>query len=192
MLLFMAACDSGGSGGEEVNNEFTLDVTPTSSSSNAQVRAIEDKTLNGFSFFFDAENPETGQQAFAIYLSNSESFSRQSATQGLFGWIARGSDRPGSGTYSLKSGADFSGSAFAGVLWESFGGGGQSAPFYVIESGTLTLDASSDDRVAGSIDATATAFSFTSSGATQESVTLSGSFTAKGVDEFVSLSSPTN
>lgn len=188
LALLLQGCDSGGASAD-INNEFTLAIEPASSNATAS-EAASQATVSGFSFFYDAENPETGEQAFGIYLSNSQSFSSESASQGLFGFVARASGRPGTGTYDFANGdSGLGASQFVGFLYENIANI-QSAPFYVIESGTLTLEASSGSKVSGSIDATATAYTFTNSGMTQETVTITGSFTAKDVETFVSFATP--
>lgn len=189
LLIPLSACDSGGAG-EDVNNEFTLTIEPTSSSTSSAALDASQDEINGFSFFFDAENPETGEQAFGIYLNDAESFSKRDATQGLFGFIARSSSRPEAGTYSFTSGEGGIGtSQFTGFLYEDFTNV-QSEPFYVIESGTLTLDASSSSRVSGSIDATGTEYIFTGSAYEQQTVQITGHFTAEDVETFVPFNTP--
>jgi len=184
----IGACDSGGSNGGDVDNEFSLSVTPVSSGSSAEL--AQSKTLNGFSFFYDAENPQTGEQAFAVYFNDAESFSSQNAQSGLFGIVGRASSRPGTGTYQLAQGSGLTDSDFVGVLWENIEEYQQGAPLYVLESGTLTLDQSSSSTVSGSIDAQATELTFTNSGVTQQTVEIDGQFTAEDVESFVPLSGP--
>lgn len=187
VALVLQGCDSGGSSAE-VNNEFSLTIEPTSSSATAP-EAVSRPTLDGFSFFVDAENPETGEQAFGVYLSDNQSFSQSSATQGLFGFIARSSGRPGPGEYDFASGGSLQSSQFVGFLYEDFTNF-QSAPFYVIEDGTLNLEESSGSKVSGTINATGTMYVFSGSETSQESVTITGNFTAKDVDTFVDFSTP--
>ena len=188
LCVVLSACDSGGSNGDSIDNEFSLTIDPVSSGSSAELAQPE--SLNGFSFFYDAENPETGEQVFAIYLNDEESFSSQSAQSGLFGLIGRNSSRPSTGTYQLTGESDLAASDFAGALWKDIQGYQQGEPLYVLESGTLTLDASDGDRVAGSIDAQATELIFTDSGLEQNTVSIEGNFTAKDADTFVPLSGP--
>lgn len=188
LSLAVSACDSGGAN-ESVENEFALTIQPQSSSSSVAVEAQQEE-INGFSFFYDAENPETGEQAFGIYLSDAESFSKQEATNGLFGFVARNSGQPSTGEYSFADAtADGEPDLFVGALYQDFTEF-QSAPFYVIESGTLTLETSSDDEVAGSIEASGTEFIFTGSSVEQQPVTITGEFSAKSVDTFVPFNTP--
>lgn len=189
LLFVLSACDSGG-GNEDFQNEFTMTIEPASSSGSAASLEASTKNLSGFSFFYDAENPDTGEQAFGIYLNHTESFSKDQATQGLFGYIARNSGRPSSGTYQFTSGeGGVQSSQFVGLLYEDFTRI-QSAPFYVIQSGTLTLETSNSNKVAGSIEATGTSFTFTGSSYEQQEVTITGTFTAKDVETFVGFYSP--
>jgi len=191
LLLFAGACDSGGAEEKNVDNEFTFEIASASSSSIESERAaVQDTTISGFAFFFADQIPETGQGAFAIYLNDSNSFSRENASRGLFGWLTGGSERPGTGSYSLKGDASFDDPDFTGTLWEDFEGGLQGGALYAIESGTLTLDSSSEARVAGTIEATATATALSDTGTTKELVTISGSFTAEDVEVFIPLANP--
>ncbi len=185
LTVGLSACDSGGNGGEsDVDNQFSFTIEPSSSGSAAVEQQEE---VSGFSFFVDTENPESGEEAFAIYLNNEDSFSEADATKGLFGWVARSSSRPGTGDYAFNS--EPTDAQFGAVLWTERDA--SDAPFYVIDAGTISLSESSDETVSGSIDASGTKLTFTSTGVTQEPVTLTGSFTAEDIDTFVPLSSPT-
>lgn len=184
-FLFVTACDSGGSN-DSVDNQFSLTIEPTSSSGTTVEQQEE---VSGFSFFVDAEDTETEEEAFAIYMDNEESFSTESASQGLFGWIAWDASQPGTGEYNFNSDGEVTENGFAAVLWKDVQNT-QAAPFYVVEGGTLTLSESSDDKVVGSVDATGTKVTITPSGASEEPVTITGSFTAENIDTFVELSGP--
>jgi len=184
-FLFITACDSGGSN-DSVDNQFSLTIEPTSSSGTTVEQQEE---VSGFSFFVDAEDTETEEEAFAIYMDNEESFSTESASQGLFGWIAWDASQPGTGEYNFNSDGEVTENGFAAVLWKDVQNT-QAAPFYVVEGGTLTLSESSDDKVVGSVDATGTKVTITPSGASEEPVTITGSFTAENIDTFVELSGP--
>lgn len=189
--FFLQGCDSGGSSGDdnEINHSFSLTIESTSSNATTSKAAVQ-ATVDGYSFFYDAENPETGEQAFAVYLSDNESLSSESAGQGLFGFVARASGRPGPGNYTFSDGdSELGASQFIGFLYRDVANV-QNAPFYVVEGGTLTLDDSSEDRVSGTIEASGTAYSFSGSEVTEEPVTISGSFTARDVETFVSFATP--
>lgn len=188
LVLVLSACDSGGSNDNAVNNEFTLTIEPQSNSSSAAVEAQQEE-VNGFSFFYDGEDPNTGEQVFGIYLSNEESFSEQSASDELFGFFARDSGQPSSGTYSFTDDPSGNTGDFGGVLYKDIGDF-QSAPFYVIDSGTLNLETSNDDEVAGSIQVSGTKFIITESSIEQEPVSITGEFSAKNVETFAPLNTP--
>lgn len=184
----ISACDSGGSNEEEVNHEFSFTITPTSSSStDGAVPKISEKSLNGYSFFVDADDiEEVEEQAFVVYFSGNESLSQQNATQGLFGFVARQSSQPGTGEYTITDGSNGqpTSSEFVGWLYENLTNT-QGSPYYFIQSGTLELTTSNDNEVSGTITGTATAYTFSSSGVTEETVDVSGSFTAKNLDSYV-------
>lgn len=188
IFISLSACDSGETG--EVNNEFALSIESASSSStSADVESVQGE-INGFSFFVDGENPETGEKAFGVYLNDAKSFSSQTATQGLFGFVARSSSRPESGTYSFTSGeGGIANTEFVGFLYEDFTNF-QNAPFYVVKSGTLTIEESSSDKVSGTIDATGTQFTYTGSTYEEQTVQITGEFTAKDIDTFVPFGTP--
>ncbi len=187
-LLVLPACDSGGSSSEdEINHEFSLSITPTSSSANTAVPKVTEKELNGYSFFVDTEDIEQAEeQAFVIYMSGNESLSQENATQGLFGFLARRSTQPGTGEFTITDGSNGepTTSEFVGWLYEDLTNT-QSAPYYFLRSGTLNLSTSNDNEVSGTIRGTATAFTFTETGVTEETVEVSGSFTAKNLDTYV-------
>lgn len=188
LLSTLTACDRGDT--QDINNEFSFTVASLTPNSKTASAASVSQEISGYSFFFDAENPTTGTQLFSIYLHGSENFSRQNATQGLFGFLARTSERPESGTYDFTNPDSTLGtSRFQAALYENFANP-QSTPFYVISSGTLTIESSSQNRIVGSIEASGTSFSGSDSDQTQQAVTISGTFTAKSVDTFVPLDTP--
>lgn len=193
LLLVFAACDSGGDEDEEHSNEFTLNVSSTSSSSALSPKSARDTTLTGFSFFYAGEDPETGQHVFAIYLNGTENFSETSAQEGLYGFFARKSTQPSSGTYTVNDMTeteDLDNSNFIGLIYEDMGTqqGSLMAPFYFSESGTITLDESSGNRVSGSLDIMADAFTIDTTGSTlafdTTDVHITGSFSAQNVENF--------
>jgi hypothetical protein len=201
LFFGLTACDSGGSNGgdgNEVKNEFTLDVTPKSSSSGSTTaKALRDTTINGFSFFFSGQ--EDGNDAFAIYFNDSGSFSN--AQDGLYGFLARESLRAdlGTGTFDLDNPeVGLNSSSFVGVLYEDFGDDGfRDAPFYVPQgnNNSFTINTSNEDEVSGSIDIPdAYALTFDLSGSSPSvdttEVSISGSFTAKNVDNAAQFATP--
>jgi len=187
LAIGLSACDSGGAEEDEVDNQFSFTIEPTSSGS---ATVEQEEELNGHSFFVEAEDSETGEEVFAIYLNDEDSFSDESATQGLFGWIGRDASRPGTGEYAFNSDGETTNTRFGAIFWEDIQNT-QTAPFYIIDSGTVTLSESSDGKVSGSVDASGRKLIITSSGTAEEPVRISGSFTAEDVDTFVPLSGPT-
>jgi hypothetical protein len=186
--LFLWACDSSDSGdaddGDQMSNEFAISITPTASESAAVETAVQ-KDLNGFSFFVDTDDLDDVQdEAFVIYFTGGSSFSAQSATQGLFGFLARESGQPGTGDYTITEDAEAASSEFIGWLYEDLGSS-QGAPYYLIEEGTLSLSTSDDDRVSGTISGTGTAYTITNTGVTTEAVEFSGSFGSSELDVYL-------
>lgn len=202
LVFGLTACDSGGSNGddtEETNNEFSLNVTPKSSTSeSATAKALRDTTIEGFSFFFSGQDSD-GDDAFAIYFNDSESFSNQNAQDGLFGFLARETLRPDEGTYDVDNpDVGLNSGSFVGVLYEDFGDDGfQDAPFYIPQgsNNSFTIDTSNEDEVSGSVDipnAFAITFDLSTTPASVDTteVSITGSFTAKNVDDFAAFATP--
>jgi hypothetical protein len=192
-LVLFVACDSGGSNGVDLDNEFSFSITPVSSSGSA-VAKVSEKDLNGYSFFVDANDvDDVDDEAFVVYFSGNENFSQQNATQGLFGFVARNSGQPGTGDFDITDGADgtASSSDFVGWLYEDLGDT-QNAPYYLIQNGTLSLSTSNDDEVTGQLSGTATAYTFTSTGITTDTVEVSGSFTAEDLNTYVPFNNYTD
>lgn len=206
LLLVFSACDSSGDEDTETDNEFTLDVNSTSSSSALSAKSAPDTTLKGFSFFYDGEDPETSEAVFAIYFNGDNDFSQSSTQEGPYGFIVRKSSRPSTGTYNIASVRDVDGideQDFVGLIYEKIdeqdpNTGLLSAPFHFLESGTLTLNESTDDRVSGTIDGTGVSFTIDTSGQTPQynetSVQITGSFAARNVENFANVdpSTPSN
>lgn len=188
LLFVFAACDSGGSN-STIDNQFSLTIT-SSSSSSAAVSKNTKKDLNGWSFFVDTGDvEEVDEQSFVVYFSNSESFSKENATQGLFGFVARTSSQPDPGDYSISD--QPSSSDFVAWLYEDLSNT-QGAPYYVLHDGTVSFETSTDNKVEGSISGTATEYEFTSSGVSLDTVDVSGTFTAENLDDFIDFSNYTN
>lgn len=194
ILFVISACDSGGSNDEE-SNEFSLQIT-TSTASAVAPKAVSDTTIDGYSFFYSDQHPQTGEEVFSIYLSGNESFSEEGAQEGLFGFLARNTTRPSEGTYDLVDlDQGIESGDFVGVLFEDYGSDGyEDRPFYVPTSGTVTLSQSSSDRVEGSVDLNAHAISFDFSSPTPTvdttEVDITGSFSARDVQKFANLATP--
>lgn len=186
LVLSLSACDSGGSNEEEsINNRFSLTVTENGGGAAAK-QATE--TLEGFSFFATGTDQETGEQGFAVYMSDDENFSQQNATSGLFGLAVRLSGLPGTGSYSVTEDGSVleGGSDFALVLYKDFGS--QSGTVYIANGGTIELTTSNNDRVEGTIDVQAEGFTFSGTTGETVSATITGSFTAKNVSTFMGTS----
>lgn len=192
--LGLTACDSGGSSGGEINNEFSLDVTPKGSSEGATAQALRDKTLEGFAFFYSGQKPN-GEDAFGIYLSGSDSF--DSPQEGLFGFLgALNTTRLGTGEYSvIEPEQGLSSGSFGGVFYEDLGGDFRNAPFHIPQEGTVELTTSNESEVSGTVTIP-TAFSITydltATPPTIDTteVQITGSFTAESVDSFAEFSTP--
>jgi len=201
LFVGLAACDSGGSNGGSVDNEFSMDVSPKGSDSGSSAaKALRDTTIEGFSFFYAGQS-SGGENVFGLYLSESESF--DTPQQGLFGFFVRNSQRPGAGSYNLVGpgqglvgpGQGFDSGNFIGMVYEDFGDSFRDTPFYVPQEGTVDLSESTGDKVSGTVDIpTAYAITYDLStsppSADTTEVTITGSFTAKSVENFVSVPTP--
>jgi len=182
----LAACDSGGGSEADVNNQFSFTITPVASSSDA-LQKQSPKDLNGYSFFVDTDDiAEVDDEAFVIYFNGSESFSEENATSGLFGFAARNSGQPDTGTFAITGGGDGSRSPseFLAWLYEDVEHA-QQTPHYFFQSGTLSLSTSNDEEVSGQLSGTAIEYRTTSSGFQTDTVEVSGSFTAQDLDTYV-------
>jgi len=188
LLFVLSACDSGGTNDEpEIDNEFSFTITPTSSSSSVAVPKRTQKDLNGYSFFVDTGDIEdVDDEAFVIYFSGNDSFSENSATNGLFGFAGRNAGQPGTGSFSITDNPEdgHASSDFIAWLYED-AENTRSAPYYFFQSGTLSLSTSNDDEVSGQLSGTAIEYTVTSSGFTTDTVEVSGSFAAEDLDTYV-------
>lgn len=175
LALALTACDSGGDNDDDDNNQppgsFAIVVTGDT-----------DFELDGFAFFGEAEDPETGEDVFVIYFSEN---ANPSSTQGTWAFVGRNSARPGTGTFTFVNGElDDEIPAEQFVLVMNVGSGGAGSSTFVSDSGELTITSSSSNRVEGSFDVTATGFQVTGGGAGEElSVSIEGSFDAIGSDD---------
>ena len=192
-VFALTACDSGGASEEDLNNQFSFTITPTGESATASPKQSA-KDVNGYSFFVDANDiAEVDEETFVIYFSGNESFSEESATSGLFGFAARNSGQPGTGSFTIADATNESSppsSEFIAWLYEDLGDT-QSAPYYLFQDGTLSLSTSDDDEVSGQISGTALEYTFTSSSFETDTVEVSGSFTAEDLDTYVPFSNYT-
>lgn len=195
LLFTLAACDSGGTNSEEpLANEFSFSVTEmTSSSTSLVAKQQATTTLDGFSFFFEGEDPESSDKLFVIYFTQENDLSAESSNQGLFGFAVRHGQRPGIGTANFVSLASQSEPTddFGMMLFESVGSVGAeggSFRWYLSDGGTLEVNTSNDDRVEGTINAEAMRVSIDGSVSDTTRVTIDGTFAARSADSFVGVS----
>lgn len=180
LSLSLSACDSTTDGmideGDVSTNAFELTVESTD----------QTRTLEGLSFFVSGTEPETGEQAFFIYLTDAEENPEEAS---IFGIIGRATDRAGTGSYTFADldpeAGDFDeellNSQFILILWEFADDG---FAIHTSTSGQLNLTTSSSDRVAGSFELTARTLSFASGEEETLSTTITGAFDAPGRDDF--------
>lgn len=198
--LALSSCDFSSVADRVIDNTFSLTIAPTTNAQSTVAPssdAARDKTVDGYSFFYDDTNPETDEQVFALYFTGGESLGGD-AEGGLFGFFARNSDRPGAGkSYTVvQQDQDLSRSNFVGALYEEFGSGDyQGAPYYLPTSGLLTINESSSDEVAGSINVEALKVTVDTTerpAVDSTRVEITGEFTARDVseDQFLGLPLP--
>lgn len=194
LAFTVVACDSGGENQEDVQNEFSFDITEVSNASEAVTATTGNTqtTLNGFSFFFEGTDPNTNEKLFLIYFTQDSELSSESSSTGLFGFVIRNTLRPEADVYNFVSlDADPELSTDIGMmLFESVGdyGTGGSFSWYLSDGGTMQMTTSSDNRVEGTISADAMKVSFDGTAADTTRVTIGGTFTAKNADSFVGIS----
>jgi hypothetical protein len=165
LLVSVAGCDSNDDDGDgEGAGEFTIEIS-----------GDIDRTFSGFAYFGQGEDPETGEEAFVIFLSNTEDVDAASS----YAFIGRDSDRPGTGNYQFadfEDTDDLPENQFVLLVFL-----GDDAFFST--GGTLRLTTSNSNRVAGDFEATATGLIF-SGGVPQEvEVEISGEFDAAPSDD---------
>jgi len=177
LLLPLTACDSGGSNDDEpevAEGRVNVSISGEASSS-----------FEGFAYFYEATDPDpdSDDTVFGLVLSSTDTENPGTSSQFIF--IARQSSRPGTGTYDfvdLESDADsddLDADRFA--AWVSPATSDESVfGFYFSNGGTLTIDRSSDDGVAGRFEINATGFQFSSESQEPEeiNVTIEGAFDA--------------
>jgi hypothetical protein len=195
LALTTMGCDSGGDdGAASFENRFDLEIAPTGTANAVDAKQTAVTTLDGFSFFVDATDPETGENIFAIYFTGQDQFGQQAAQDGLFGLVLRNGSRPAAGTYNFAStdAPNAFEDDFAMILFEDVGNfsGTTSTPYtyYVSTGGTMTLDRSDADRVTGSLSVQATRLTFDPqdpAGVTETSVTVTGTFDSDDANEVI-------
>lgn len=136
-----------------------------------------DESLDGVAFFGESTDPATGETAWVLWLSTTES-----ETTGRTLYFARYDDRPGTGTYSL-----------ANVETDDFqtGASGEVGSFYLDTAsdgaavfgstgGSLVITESEGDRMEGTFTVQATGSIWDGSTTRDGDVTITGEFTAVG------------
>ncbi len=195
--LVLVGCDSGGSNStaSTFQNEFSFDIAavPTTDALATAPGATVGATLDGFSFFFEGADPETGEDVFVLYFTQENELSTASSSQELFGFAIREGLRPGAGVYDFVSiDADLSPeNDFGMILIESTGDvgtGGGSLSWYIAETGTIELATSADDQVGGTVSAEALKVTFDGAATDTTQVTIDGTFAAKNAESFVGVS----
>lgn len=183
LSLSLGACDSATDGmideDDVSTNAFELTVESTD----------QTRTLEGLSFFVAGTEPESGEQAFFIYLTDAEENPEEAS---IFGIIGRATDRPGTGSYTFVNAdpedGDFDeellNDQFILILWEFTDAG---FALHTSTSGALELSTSSSDRVAGSFELTASTLSFASGEEETFTTTVTGAFDAPGRDDFFDI-----
>ena len=176
LAIALTACDSGGDNDDD-NNQ------PPGSFS-IVVAGDMDLEMDGFAFFGEAEHPDTGEDVFVIYFSES---ANPSNPQGRWAFVGRNSGRPGTGTFSFVNGeldGELPDDQF--ILVMTVGSVGAGSSTFVSDSGELSITSSSSNRVEGSFEVTATGFEISGGGTGEElNVTIEGSFDALGNDDIV-------
>lgn len=182
LIFSLSACDSTDSNEDD---DGPGDTPPETVSMSIGGDDIE---MNAF--FATGEDPETGDQAFIIYLTEADDLSGGSGFQSgnAFGVIGRLTDQPDTGTYSF---ADIEFNDSDDVLREQFGFvffegvGTQNQRIVLSNGGTLELTTSNSNRVAGSFDINGAAITFDGTGASEEDVSIEGTFDASNAPFFV-------
>lgn len=194
--LGTVACDSGSDSNSipDIQNEFSFDVNEVSESSEG-ITASEkaQATLSGFSFFYEGTDPDSDEEIFVMYFTETNDLNEESANEGLFGFVFRESLRPGEGTYPLvflESDTEAQ-SDFGMMLFDSvgeFGAEGGVFNWYIADAGSMDLGTSADDRVEGTISAEAMRLSVEGTSSDSTRVTIDGTFTARNAESFVGFS----
>lgn len=201
VFLTLSACDLSSVADEVIDNTFSLSISSTTNARSTldASQSVRDKTIDGYSFFYDDTNPDTNEQVFVVYFTGGDSFGGGTKS-GLFGFLARNSDRPEAGqSYTvIQQDRELDRNNFLGALYEDFGSGDfQSAPYYLPTGGTVTINESNNDEVAGSVDMEAfkiTVDTTQSPPVDSTRVQITGDFTARDVneDQFLGLPLPSS
>lgn len=172
VLLMLSGCDSNSiddddQNGPQLGQQFSLDIS-----------GDVEQTMDGSAFFGEADDPDSGAEVFAVYLTESDG-----ATGGASMWavVGRAGDRPGTGTYSFVDASEedeYPADEF--VLSASIGSDATDVSTFVSQGGELTITESSSNRVEGTIDVDATGFHVVDDEVQELDVTIVGSFEAVG------------
>lgn len=199
----MVACDSSGDTAEDPQflNEFSFSISEveSSSSTTSNARGVvaqqssSVQELNGFSFFFEGTDPETGEEAFALYFSSGDELTSESTNEGLFGFAFRESPRPSAGTYGFGALDGENGpptAEFGMIVFENIGDFGNSETgftWYFVDGGTIDLTSSGSGRVDGELRAEAMRLSFDGMTSDTTRVLIEGAFVSEDVETLVNF-----
>ena len=184
LLVGLAACDSTDSNSDDDPDALAPET--------ARVSIGDDGSTTLNAFFATGENPETGEEGFVVYLTESDDVTgEQDLLSGSAACIAREGPRPSSGTYTFAD-LDFDQEddtlirdQFGFVYWDLSGDAGFPSRVVVSNSGELTISTSTNDQVTGSFEIEATAVSFSQDEFTEEAVSVSGIFDARRVNVLI-------
>lgn len=180
LALMPTACDSNDAIDEDDQQRGSVSL---------QISGDKDASFEGFAFFGEAEDPETGEDVFLIYFSETETVTGEA---GRYGFIGRNSGRPGTGTYSVvdvsQDNDDIPDDQF--VMVATLGSTESGAVSYVSQGGEVTFTRSSSDRLKGSFEVSAAGFQFTGGEGQELDVAIEGSFDAVGNDNIFVPFSP--
>lgn len=148
--------------------------TPAEGSFSASISGDLDDSLDGLAYFGESTDPSTGETAWVLWLSTSES-----ETSGKTLYFARYDDRPGTGTYALTNveNDDLDTGELGSFYLDS---SGQGAAIFGSTGGSLVITDSDDDRMEGTFTVQATGTVFDGSTSSDGDVTITGEFTAVG------------
>ncbi|MFO8231038.1 MAG: hypothetical protein R6U20_00080 [Longimonas sp.] len=183
LLFSLSACDSTDSNEDDDGPGDTPPETVNMS--------IGDDEVEMNAFFATGENPDTGEEGFVIYFTESDNVTgEQDLLSGSAAFMGREGPLPSPDTYTFadlsidEQDNDLIQDQFGFVYWE-YEGEGFPSRIVVSNSGELTITSSGSDRVAGSFEINATENTFTGDGFREEEVTMSGNFDAGRVDVLI-------
>lgn len=184
LLVGLAACDSTDSNSVDDPDALAPETARVSIGGDGSV------TLNAF--FATGENPDTGEEGFVVYLTESDNVTgEQDLRSGSAAFIAREGSRPSPGTYTFAD-LDFDQEddtlirdQFGFVYWDLSGDAGFPSRVVVSNSGELAISRSTNDQVTGSFEIEATAVSFSQDEVAEEAISVSGIFDAGRVNVLI-------